>query len=81
MRGLEIRRVPGLSENLFFAEPRIGSDGRISGFWFHGRGWGHGLGLCQAGAYGMAAAGSDYREIVAHYYPGVEIAPASESAR
>jgi SpoIID/LytB domain protein len=35
-----------------------------------GAGWGHGAGMCQDGAYGMARAGKDYREILAHYYPG-----------
>ena len=75
VRGLGVRRVLGLSDNLFFAEPRRAPDGRLRGFWFTGRGWGHGLGLCQAGAYGMAAAGADYRQILAHYYAGTEIRP------
>lgn len=38
------------------------------------RGYGHGVGLCQQGANGMAAAGYRYEEILAHYYPGTEIA-------
>ena len=75
LRGLRIRRLLGLAENLFRAEPRRGEDGDVTEWWFSGRGWGHGLGLCQAGAYGMAAAGADYREILAHYYPGTEIRP------
>jgi len=41
-----------------------------SGFLFQGRGFGHGAGLCQWGAQGMAQAGWNYREILAHYYPG-----------
>ena len=36
----------------------------------HGRGWGHGVGLCQIGAAVMAARGYDYQQILAHYYPG-----------
>ena len=76
LRGLRIRRLLGLAENLFRAEPRRGEDGAVTEWWFSGRGWGHGLGLCQAGAYGMAAAGAGYREILAHYYPGTEIRPA-----
>ncbi|MEN6328028.1 MAG: stage II sporulation protein D [Syntrophomonas sp.] len=32
------------------------------------RGYGHGLGLCQYGANGMAKAGKNYREILQHYY-------------
>ncbi len=38
-----------------------------------GRGWGHGVGLCQIGAAVMASEGYGYREILAHYYPGAEI--------
>lgn len=39
----------------------------------HGRGWGHGVGLCQIGAAVMASEGYDYRSILLHYYPGTEI--------
>jgi len=42
-------------------------------FLFEGRGFGHGVGLCQAGAARMAEAGFDYRRILAHYYPGAEL--------
>lgn len=40
---------------------------------FRGRGQGHGVGLCQAGAEQMGAAGKTYREILAYYYPGTAI--------
>jgi len=40
------------------------------GLVFQGRGWGHGVGLSQWGALEMAREGKDYREILAHYYPG-----------
>lgn len=40
----------------------------------HGRGWGHGVGLCQIGAAAMAAQGYTYRQILEHYYDGAEIA-------
>jgi stage II sporulation protein D len=36
-------------------------------------GYGHGVGLCQYGANGMAKAGSDYRQIITYYYTGVAI--------
>lgn len=42
-------------------------------YFFSGLGWGHGVGLCQWGARGMAEAGRDYRSILKHYYPGAEI--------
>ena len=38
-----------------------------------GEGWGHGVGLCQFGANGMARRGAGFREILLRYYPGTEI--------
>ena len=38
-----------------------------------GRGWGHGVGMCQCGAEGMARLGSDAQSILQYYYPGAEI--------
>ncbi|WML41590.1 stage II sporulation protein D [Neobacillus sp. OS1-2] len=40
------------------------------------KGFGHGVGMSQYGANGMAEEGADYQEIVKHYYQGVEISPA-----
>jgi len=42
-------------------------------FVFEGAGWGHGVGMCQSGAAGMAADGWSYRRILTHYYPGTEV--------
>lgn len=42
----------------------------VGGWSLDGRGWGHGVGLCQIGAAMMAAQGYDYRQILSHYYPG-----------
>ncbi|MBM4043669.1 MAG: SpoIID/LytB domain-containing protein [Planctomycetes bacterium] len=42
-------------------------------FEFSGRGWGHGVGLCQYGAKGMAESGSKGANILRHYYPGAEV--------
>jgi stage II sporulation protein D len=39
-------------------------------FFFSGRGAGHAVGLCQAGAERMGKDGKTYRQILAHYYPG-----------
>jgi len=44
------------------------------GWIFRGQGYGHGVGMCQYGADGMARAGMGYREILARYYPGLRIA-------
>ena len=38
-----------------------------------GRGWGHGVGMSQHGAHGMAQQGFNFRQILQHYYTGVEI--------
>lgn len=38
-------------------------------FIFRGRGWGHGVGLCQIGAAVMGASGYGFREILNHYFP------------
>jgi len=35
--------------------------------------YGHGVGMCQSGAQGMARQGSDYRQILSHYYTGVTV--------
>jgi stage II sporulation protein D len=40
---------------------------------FEGIGWGHGVGLCQWGAYFMAKLGEDYKKILEFYYPGATI--------
>ena len=42
--------------------------------WFtNGRGWGHGIGMCQYGANQMARMGYGYRQILASYYPGSQL--------
>ncbi|PKM80951.1 MAG: hypothetical protein CVU89_11440 [Firmicutes bacterium HGW-Firmicutes-14] len=40
---------------------------------FEGHGWGHGVGMSQWGAYGMAVKGKNYRDILNFYYTGVEV--------
>lgn len=44
-------------------------------FTFHGRGFGHGVGLCQAGAVARLAAGWSPAAVLAYYYPGTTLAP------
>jgi len=44
-----------------------------SNFIFHGKGFGHGLGLCQEGAHVMAARGSSYQRILEKYFPGARV--------
>ena len=45
---------------------------------FSGRGWGHGVGMSQYGAYGQALDGRSYQQILAQYYRGTEVASISE---
>ena len=40
---------------------------------FEGKGYGHGIGMCQDGANGMAKDGKNYKKILKNYYPGSEI--------
>ena len=42
-------------------------------FVFEGRGWGHGVGLCQWGARQQAAAGRNWLQILSYYYPGAAL--------
>jgi stage II sporulation protein D len=53
----------------FSAPPSI-EDGALV---LEGRGWGHGVGLCQYGASGFAARGAAYDAILARYYPGAAL--------
>lgn len=39
-------------------------------FHLHGRGWGHGVGMCQIGAAVMSVEGASCEQILSHYYPG-----------
>jgi stage II sporulation protein D len=73
VKGLRIRRVLGLKETLFVIDREYDTEGRIKHFIFYGRGFGHGVGLCQVGAFGMAQAGADYKKILKKYYRGIKI--------
>ena len=73
VKGLRIRRVLGLKETLFIIDREYDTEGRITHFTFYGRGFGHGVGLCQVGAFGMAQAGAGYKEILKKYYRGIKI--------
>lgn len=64
---LEIRRALSRS-HLYSSAFDVERDGPM--FVLKGKGWGHGVGLCQIGAAVMATRGKGYREILRHYYPG-----------
>lgn len=72
VRGGRIRSVLGLREQLFVID-RVYSGDRVAGFVFVGRGWGHGVGMCQYGAYGLAKQGLNVEQILKTYYSGIEL--------
>jgi len=64
-----------LLSTLFFIEPVLDRrTGEVDGFVAYGGGFGHGVGLSQTGAVGMAEKGRSYDEILKHYYQGIELA-------
>jgi stage II sporulation protein D len=65
----DLRRLFPSSIHSFQFDARI-ADGQ---FLIEGRGHGHGVGLCQWGARGMAVGGSGPLDIIRHYYPGAEV--------
>lgn len=66
-KGTEVRNALGLSSTLFnisFKDEKVV---------FTSNGYGHGVGLSQYGANGMAKEGYDYKEILMHYYTGTQV--------
>lgn len=72
LKGGKIRSALRLPEQLFVINKRY-SGNTVSNYIFTGRGWGHGVGMCQYGAFGLAKMGVKYDEIIKHYYTGVEL--------
>lgn len=72
MRGIELRYALGLPDNRFVVLRRQRGNDLV--FRFLGRGWGHGVGMCQNGAYGLARGGATFEEILTTYYRGVALA-------
>jgi stage II sporulation protein D len=73
VRGGRIRSVLGLREQLFVIDREYDDSGRVTEFIFIGRGWGHGVGMCQVGAYGLAKQGWSTEQILKAYYSGIEL--------
>jgi stage II sporulation protein D len=73
VNGYKFRNALGLRDTLFAIARTKNPNGSIESFTFNGRGWGHGVGLCQVGAVGMARAGRKFEEILKTYYQGVEL--------
>ncbi len=65
---LHIRRLLGGLKSTLFEVHREGD-----AFVFRGAGFGHGVGMCQMGAIGMASAGKSHAQILAHYFRGTHL--------
>jgi len=72
LRGNDFRRMVGYDtlKSTLFAVAIEGDVARFSG-----RGYGHGVGMCQWGAKGMADQGYTARQILEYYYPGAVLGP------
>jgi SpoIID/LytB domain protein len=67
------RRFGNLRSGMFVVEEERDPAGALVAVTFRGGGFGHGSGMCQQGAIGMAEAGHDYRAILRHYYGGATV--------
>ena len=65
--------VPLAAAAVLVAEGPALPAGATSTFTFYGGGWGHGIGMSQYGAYGMASNGASYTGILAQYYTGTAV--------
>lgn len=71
---LDVARGRILPSTLFDVET-VMNGSRVGIVSFAGGGNGHGVGMCQNGALGMARKGYSYSMILQHYYPGAELRP------
>jgi stage II sporulation protein D len=70
---LRLRTLLGLRDSLFYFDEERNVAGDLIGITFFGSGWGHGVGMCQVGAYGMALDGANYEQILKTYYTGIDL--------
>lgn len=66
-------RLPQTVPSKWFSTSKAGASVVLTG-----RGWGHGVGMVQWGAYGKALRGLSYEDILAHYYGGLRPVEFSE---
>ncbi len=71
---LEIRRALGGVYSTFFTViSERDDDGGLERLTVYGGGYGHGVGMCQMGAFIMGRMGYNYRQVLAHYYSEVKL--------
>lgn len=78
LRGNDIRFVlrnptGAILNSTYFTFTTSENGGEVTNLAVNGRGYGHGIGMCQWGAIGRARAGQGYRTILQTYYPGTTI--------
>lgn len=74
LKGLNIRSALGLRSTwITDLDAHYDSAGYIVEIHAKGRGWGHGVGLCQIGALELAEQGWSFERILKHYYKGIEL--------
>lgn len=73
VRALRLRTLLGLRDSAFYFDEERNAQGDLIGMTFYGTGWGHGVGMCQVGAYGMAMDGATYEQILKTYYTGIDL--------
>jgi stage II sporulation protein D len=73
IRGPRLRTLLGIRDSMVYIDEERNRDGDLLGMSFFGKGWGHGVGLCQVGAYGMALDGATAEDILTAYYQGIEL--------
>jgi stage II sporulation protein D len=74
LKGLDIRSALGLRSNWIMEfEVQLDRSGYIVEIHARGKGWGHGVGLCQIGTVELAGRGWSFERILKHYYKGIEV--------
>jgi stage II sporulation protein D len=74
MRYINTSGVPTLLPSTLFVIERVtNSSGALTGYKVYGGGNGHGAGMAQTGAVGMARAGATYQQILQKYYTGIAL--------
>jgi stage II sporulation protein D len=71
--GSRFRTLLGLRDTLVYIDEERNRRRELLGMSFYGGGWGHGVGMCQVGAYGMAIDGALAEDILKTYYRGIEL--------
>lgn len=70
----QLSKPPLYSANFYIEKEFAGKNGLSETYVFKGAGFGHGAGMCQIGACGMASEGKNYSEILSFYFQGSKIA-------